>query len=203
MAKATTEQILDVAEQHFALYGYEGTTLRGIIKDAGVNVAAIAYHFGDKSDLYMAVMERFAVPVVQLQRERLAELSKKSSFTMRDVLLAFYEPPILLIHNMGSKGEVLSLFLGRAQTEPDPVYSLIDAQYAVCRNDFITAFRKLVPALNDAEYQWRFEFMLSLIVAFLTRQKMIRRRYSKAKDWNPVEVIDRLIGFAEPGMAAR
>ncbi|MBX9691954.1 MAG: TetR family transcriptional regulator, partial [Cyanobacteria bacterium] len=34
----TKTKILDVAERHFAQFGFEGTSLRGIIKDATVNV---------------------------------------------------------------------------------------------------------------------------------------------------------------------
>jgi AcrR family transcriptional regulator len=201
--RGTKQQILDVAEQHFGMYGYAGTSLRAIIRDADVNVAAIAYHFGDKDDLFMAVIERFAAPVVAQQLTRLREVVSSAKPTMRDVLLSFYEPPIEMIHELGEKGEVLSQFLGRAQTEPEPIYSVIDKHFAECRNEYLRAFRKLMPGLTDADYQWRFEFMLSLIVAFLTRQKMIRARYSKAKDWKPSEVIERLVSFAEPGMHAR
>ncbi|MDY6896782.1 MAG: helix-turn-helix domain-containing protein, partial [Cyanobacteriota bacterium] len=44
----TKEQILNVAERQFAEKGYAGTTLRGVIKEAEVNIAAVHYHFGSK-----------------------------------------------------------------------------------------------------------------------------------------------------------
>jgi hypothetical protein len=152
--------------------------------------------------LYEAVMQRFAVPVVTEQLRRLRAVLAQPKFLLHDVLLCFYEPPINLVHKLGAKGEVLSLFLGRAQTEPEPVYSLIDRHYAGCRNEFIRAFKQVIPGLSEADYQWRFEFMLSLIVAFLTRQKMIRARYSQAKSWKPREVLDRLTAFCEQGMGS-
>src|ERR1051326_5033895 len=197
MAADTRTQIIDIAERHFALYGYAGSSLRGIIKEAKVNVAAVAYHFGNKEDLFAAVIERFAVPVVERQLERLRTEMDKDRVKLNDVLRAFYEPPIKLIKQLGKKGDTLSLFLGRAQTESEPIYSMVDRHYANCRNEFIAAFRRLLPGLPEADYQWRFEFMLSLIVCFLPRQQPIRRRYSKLEDWDADEAIARLISFCE------
>lgn len=44
----TKEQILDVVEQAIAEYGYTGTTLRNVVSQAKVNLAAVSYHFGSK-----------------------------------------------------------------------------------------------------------------------------------------------------------
>ncbi|HIA54489.1 MAG TPA: TetR/AcrR family transcriptional regulator [Candidatus Melainabacteria bacterium] len=196
----TKNHILDVAEKHFARDGFAGTSLRAIIKDAKVNVAAIAYHFGTKEELYEAVTERFAAPVVVEQLKRLENSLSMDDASIEDVLFAFYEPPLNLIKKLGKKGETLSTFLGRAQTEPEPVYSLVDRHYAACRNKFIEAIERFVPGLTEADYQWRFEFMLSLIVCFLTRHKPVRARYSKDTDWNPADVTSTLIGFCLPGI---
>ncbi len=198
--KDTRTHILDVAEKHFATNGFAGTSLRGIIKDAKVNVAAVAYHFGTKEDLYVEVMERFAVPVVTQQLEQLrAVLHEPTENEITPILRAFYEPPLSMIKKMGKRGETLSLFLGRAQTEPEPVYSLVDKNYEACRNEFIEAFKQVTPGLSDADYHWRFEFMLSLIVCFLTRQNPIRRRYNDEGEWQPGEVVNRLIDFCSRG----
>ena len=44
----TKERILDTAERLFAQQGYAATSLRGIIAEAGVNLAAVHYHFHSK-----------------------------------------------------------------------------------------------------------------------------------------------------------
>ncbi len=198
---STREHILNVAERHFANFGYVGTSLRGIIKDADVNVAAIAYHFGDKEDLFVAVVERFAAPVVEEQLKRLDEVLARKRIKLVDVIQAFYEPPIRMVKKRGKSGEVLAQFLGRAQMEPEPVYTLVDKNFAACRNRFIDAFRRVNPTLEEADHEWRFEFMLSLIVCFLTRQKLIRERYADASEFNVDEALMRLTDFALSGLS--
>ena len=194
----TKQQILDVAERHFAVYGYAGSSVRGIIKDANVNIAAVAYHFGTKEDLFNAVVERFAAPVVAAQLRQLERV--KEDRELATILDAFYGPPLKLIKARGKSGEILALFLGRMQNEPDPIFSIVDNHFSVCRNNFIDAFRKCLPEAAEADLQWSFEFMLSLIVSFLVRQAYIRKRYADPMDWTPQAASERMIRFCLSGM---
>jgi len=74
MPSATTkERILDAAERLFAEKGVDATSLRQVTGAAGVNVAAIHYHFGSKEELLRAVIARRFDPVNQ---ERLKQLDR-------------------------------------------------------------------------------------------------------------------------------
>lgn len=53
----TREKILDTAGRIFAEKGFRKTTVREIAAQAGVNLNAINYHFGDKQRLYQLVIE--------------------------------------------------------------------------------------------------------------------------------------------------
>lgn len=50
------ERILLAALRLFVARGYASTSVRDIAHDAGVNIAAIAYYFGDKPGLYRAAL---------------------------------------------------------------------------------------------------------------------------------------------------
>ena len=71
----TRRRIMEAAGEIFADSGYKHTTIRAISDRAGVNVAAINYHFGGKKNLYLAILDYW--------RERAFE---KYPFDPNDVL---------------------------------------------------------------------------------------------------------------------
>ena len=48
-------QILEIAEKLFAENGFDGTSVRQISKEAGINIAMISYYFGSKEKLLEAL----------------------------------------------------------------------------------------------------------------------------------------------------
>ena len=54
---STRDRIIETAADIFGKNGFKATTIRMIAGEAGVNVAAVNYHFGDKEKLYAEVME--------------------------------------------------------------------------------------------------------------------------------------------------
>ena len=56
MQAETQQVLLETAGAVFAERGYRATTVREVCRRAGVNVAAINYHFGGKEHLYLEVL---------------------------------------------------------------------------------------------------------------------------------------------------
>lgn len=54
----TRAEIVAAAERHFAERGFDATRLDDIATDVGIRRAAIFYHFGDKQELYAAVLDQ-------------------------------------------------------------------------------------------------------------------------------------------------
>ena len=50
--------LLQIAETLFSAKGYEGTSVRDIAEEAGVNIAMISYYFGSKEKLMQALFEQ-------------------------------------------------------------------------------------------------------------------------------------------------
>ena len=54
----TRARLLEAGLRLFAARGFDSVTTRQLTKAAGVNIAAIGYHFGGKQELYRAVIEQ-------------------------------------------------------------------------------------------------------------------------------------------------
>lgn len=91
--KDKMEHILEVAEELFAEYGYEGTSVRELAAKAKVNVAMISYYFGSKEDL----MEALFVARSGYLREKLTSISQAAFGPEKkiEMLVDFYVHRIL------------------------------------------------------------------------------------------------------------
>ena len=85
--KETVERILDAAEVLFAERGFSETSLRTITSAAGVNLAAVNYHFGSKKALIQAVFERFLDPLVVEIERRIEQINQDSNGVDVETLL--------------------------------------------------------------------------------------------------------------------
>lgn len=73
-------QIIETSECLFARKGFDGTSVRDIAEEAGINVAMISYYFGSKEKLMEAIFE---VKIGRVQM-RVEELLKDTSLAPLD-----------------------------------------------------------------------------------------------------------------------
>lgn len=89
----TKSRLLTAAGELFAEFGYEGASARQICERAGVNIAAINYHFKSKEHLYVEAVKA-AAPLFRPEEAnlelRLAELKKSGDREQAAQLLADY-----------------------------------------------------------------------------------------------------------------
>jgi len=81
----TRWRLLQAATEVFAEVGYRAATTREIARRAGVNLAAIHYHFGDKAELYREV---FRLPFLD-ECNTFAKLNIEQA-TLSEALHSFY-----------------------------------------------------------------------------------------------------------------
>ena len=74
-AAARKGAILAAAATVFANKGYEGASTRLLAQEAGVNIGTLAYHFGDKEGLYVAVIEQLYGQMITMPVPDLSGLS--------------------------------------------------------------------------------------------------------------------------------
>jgi AcrR family transcriptional regulator len=72
--------ILDVAEELFSEYGFEGTSVRDLARKAKVNIAMISYYFGSKEQLMKVLIQNragsFREQIETLNKEQLTPIDK-------------------------------------------------------------------------------------------------------------------------------
>jgi AcrR family transcriptional regulator len=68
-AAVTRAKLLQAATARFAAEAYDGVSLRAIATDAGVDVALVSRYFGNKEELFKAVLENCPPPDELFQGE--------------------------------------------------------------------------------------------------------------------------------------
>jgi TetR/AcrR family transcriptional regulator, regulator of cefoperazone and chloramphenicol sensitivity len=87
----TRTRLIDAAGEMFAELGFHHTTVRQICNRAGANVAAVNYHFGDKTGLYAEVV-RQSIQAARLDAVRAAfDQDASPEKILRDVIKARLE----------------------------------------------------------------------------------------------------------------
>lgn len=119
----TKTRILDAAEQLFARFGFENTSMRAITGKAGANLAAANYHFGSKEALLKAVIERRLLPLNQERMGRIEQVLAAADRAgqppdVRDLMRGFVEPTLKFSQQDCGTRAFISL-IGRAMTEMD------------------------------------------------------------------------------------
>lgn len=62
----TPRRLLEAGRRLFGRHGFDGTSVRALTSEAGVNLGAVTYHFGSKAALYRAVLRHVFSPVRDL-----------------------------------------------------------------------------------------------------------------------------------------
>ena len=109
-ADDTRQRILQAAAQVFAEKGYARATTRALAAAAGVNEVTLFRHFGNKQNLFAAVMEQFGGPAVTTALE--AQLTGDCGQDLRTV-------GNQLLNLLLERGDALRLMLCEASHFPE------------------------------------------------------------------------------------
>jgi len=160
----TRVRILDAAELLFTEHGFDATTLRQITGAAGVNLAAVNYHFGSKEELIREVFRR---RLTWLNQQRLKELERLEAEAAgapvkpSQILEVFFGEALKMAADTEGGGRTFMRLLGRTYTKPSEfVRGFLAEEYAAVTARFKAALIKALPGVPAEEILWRFHFML-------------------------------------------
>ena len=201
----TRTRILDAAEELFMQHGFEATSMRLLTAKAGVNLAAVNYHFGSKHALVEAVFRR---RLDALNQERLAELEKlqgQAHPASEDIIRAFISPTLKLVEDAKGGGRNFIRLLGRTYTEPaKTVRQLIGQMYAPVMDRYKSALERALPQMPREELVWRMHFMFGTLAYTLAATDTVQLIAGcKPEDRYDARLLEeRLTAFLNAGLNA-
>jgi AcrR family transcriptional regulator len=164
----TKERILDVAERLFAEQGFANTSLRHIITEAGVNLAAVHYHFGSKDELLDELIRRRVDPVNRARIETLDRLEAEAGgkpLEVEAILRAFLEPGVKAALEHPS----LIRLTGRLHAE-GLAHDVLHRHFEAMARRYMAAAKRTLPDLQEDELVLRFHYLGGSIAASVVHE---------------------------------
>ncbi len=200
----TKDRILNAAERLFARDGFEATSLRAITAEAGVNLAAVNYHFQSKEALVQAVIGRRMGP---LNTQRLALLDAYEAeaggapVPLEKIMDAFLRP---IVEMVGSHAHEFVPLIGRLYTEPGEFTErLFKQQFEHMARRFLPALQLALPDLPPAEISWRLHFAIGAMAHTMAASRLLKLMSGGLSDVSDVEgTLARLNSFVLAGLTA-
>ncbi len=200
----TKDRILDAAERLFARDGIDTTSLRTITAEAGVNLAAVNYHFQSKEALMHAVIARRISPINEKRLALLDAIEAKTPtgpLPLDKVLDALLGP---IFEMLRGPGMAFAPMMGRIFWESSELTQKIFQKHlAHVSARFFPAFERALPALPRAELFWRLLFVMGTVSHTIGGSDVLRVISGGECDPSDVEgTLRRLEAFLLAGLQA-
>lgn len=202
----TRERILNAAEQLFAAQGFAATSLRSITGEAGVNLAAIHYHFGSKEALIREILARRIRPLNEERLDLLGAMEAEAGdrpVPLERILEALVGPGLRMARDP-KRREVVTRLLGRTYTEPSHELRMVFVeQFSEVKERFGAAFRRALPHLSAGDFFWRLHFVIGAISQTMADPKRLEMLCDGACDpYDVEETVSQLVRFLAAGLRA-
>lgn len=203
----TKTRILDAAESLFVAGGFESLSMRQITSAAGVNLAAVNYHFGSKDALIEAVLARQLEPLNDARNHLLTIFETQLGADLRceHVMVAMFLPAVRMTRSGSPNADRFLHFLGRAYTDPSPVVrGFIDTHYVDTLARFFLTFQRTLPDLGREDLGFRLNFAMGALAGILAggnTQRLIRE-FTQGQGDNESMLLSRLISLMVAALKA-
>ncbi|MGA2998817.1 TetR/AcrR family transcriptional regulator [Bradyrhizobium sp.] len=192
----TRALILDAAERLYAERGFGDVTLRDIVAAAGVNLAAVNYHFGSKDEL---IAELFVTRGVATNRARLTELkaaeaARNGHADIKAILRALVGPTLRGCLGPDNEQSTAAHFMIRASIESVPPIRRIKNREVDHLRKFAAAMRRSLPDCGEADLYWGLHFALAMAHQTIRDTERLTKLSEGKCDLNDVEaLIERIV----------
>ena len=204
----TRERIMAAAERLFAADGFDASSLRRITLEAGVNLAAVNYHFRSKDGLLREILKRRIVPLNERRLAMLQDFREKSAglpLTIDKIFEAFLIPLYQKAPPAFGTDPVFVKMLGRVISErPELFRKEVKEHFHPIQKTFLQALRETLPEMPEKDLLWRFQFAVTLMIASVNQRDRIMSASGGICDPDDTEdMVSRLIHFICAGFQER
>lgn len=204
-------RLVEAAIALFAARGMDEVGVRELTAQAGVNLGAINYHFGNKEALAETVFMELAARVNGRRLDKLRRLQEEASaknghVSTREVIELFTEP-YLGTGPDAEEGRLLGQFVLKHRVTPSAMTQrIIRKHFDPMAKAYIEALSQAAPEIDAAEFFWRYMFMVSAVVLTVSdrsKSNRLARLSDGVADTNRRdELKEALIRFLIGGMHA-
>ncbi len=162
----TRRAIIASAEKLFAERGYDGTSVRDILRDANVNSGALHYYFGTKQALFEEVFDRLAEPLVAERLARLAECRQapERPDMLERILSAHLKPGLIAgFENAESRQRFARIRAQLIQGHHPFMADLLERHFTTTGEEFLAELARVLPGLSSSDLQWRYHMMVAAL----------------------------------------
>ncbi len=162
---ATSERILDAAEELFARHGIYGVTMREIAELANVDTALLHYYFECKRGIFDAV---FARRCDVLNSERMREMDRYEAevgghMTVEGIIGAYLRPMFSLNRQGGQGWRNFCAFV--THLDSTELAEIFAQKYNPVLKRFIVLLKRALPEADEADLFWSYHlFSGSLMI---------------------------------------
>jgi len=187
----TRTAIMDAAERLYADRGFADVTMRDIVAAAGVNLAAVNYHFGSKDEL---IAELFITRSLATNRERLNELKRAEQdgggrAPIDAILRALVGPTLRGCLGPERARSTAARFMIRAGIEAVAPIRRIKNREIDHLKKFAAAMRRALPDSREADIYWGLHFALAMAHQTIRDSERLTRLSEGKCELDDVEAI--------------
>jgi AcrR family transcriptional regulator len=167
--------LIDAAEAEFSDRGFAGASLRGIMRSAGANPAAVHYHFGSRDELIRAVLDRTLGPLNDRRLELLQGLQlrcKGLPIEVGELVVALVMPDLEALRDLQGRNPRGARLIGLIYAHPTAfVKERVEEHFRPVAEQFMPEFARSVPDIPDDEVAWRVRWcVFGTLIALLSAE---------------------------------
>ncbi|MFT4580467.1 MAG: AcrR family transcriptional regulator [Gammaproteobacteria bacterium] len=170
---STQDRILNASENLFAEYGFDGVSLRKITQAAGVELALANYHFGPKTNLFLAVVSRRADELNEARTHALKALDASAS--IEQLIDAFTRPFTEKSMRGGPGWKSYGRLIAQIANSPRWTEVVMVTQFDPVARLFIDKAKLVLPSCEENDVYWAFHFLLGAMMTTFAETGRIDR----------------------------